>query len=76
MIELSGHAVGRVGRRPAKLHGDKGYDYPTCQRTLRRRGITARIARRGLESTHPAAERGVAVEGSRRCGLQAAGRRP
>jgi hypothetical protein len=54
---------GQPRRRPAKLHGDKGYDYPTCQRTLRRRGITARIARRGLASTHPAAERGVAVEG-------------
>jgi len=25
-------------------------DYPTCRRLLRRRGITARIARRGVES--------------------------
>jgi transposase len=41
---------GRPRRRPAKLHGDKGYDYPTCRRMLRRRGITARIARRGIES--------------------------
>ena len=38
---------GRPRRRPAKLHGDKGYDYPTCRRLLRRRGITPRIARRG-----------------------------
>jgi transposase len=42
---------GRPRRRPAKLHGDKGYDYPTCRRMLRRRGIIPRIARRGVEST-------------------------
>jgi len=42
---------GRPRRRPAKLHGDKGYDYPTCRRALRRRGITPRIARRGVESS-------------------------
>jgi IS5 family transposase len=40
---------GRPRKRPAKLHGDKGYDYPRCRRALRRRGITARIARRGIE---------------------------
>lgn len=38
---------GRPRRRPAKLHGDTGYDYPTCRRILRRRGITPRIARSG-----------------------------
>ena len=42
---------GRPRRRPAKLHGDKGYAYPTCRRMLRRRGIRPRIARRGVEST-------------------------
>jgi transposase len=42
---------GRPRRRPAKLHGDKGYDYPGCRQLLRRRGITARIARRGVESS-------------------------
>jgi IS5 family transposase len=36
-------------RRPVKLHLDKGYDYPRCRRALRRRGITPRIARRGIE---------------------------
>jgi Transposase DDE domain len=41
---------GRPRRRPAKLHGDKGDDYPTCRQLLRRRGITPRIARRGIES--------------------------
>jgi transposase len=40
---------GRPRKRPAKLHCDKGYDYPRCRRALRRRGITARIARRGIE---------------------------
>jgi transposase len=42
---------GRPRRRPAKLHGDKGYDYPVLRRALRRRGITPRIARRGIESS-------------------------
>jgi hypothetical protein len=31
---------GRPRKRPAKLHGDKGYDHPRCRRALRRRGIT------------------------------------
>lgn len=39
--------VGRPRRRPGKLHADKGYDYPTCRTVLRRRGVIARIARRG-----------------------------
>jgi hypothetical protein len=42
---------GRPRRRPAKLQGDKGYDYPVLRRALRRRGITPRIARRGVESS-------------------------
>ena len=42
---------GRPRRRPAKLHLDKGYDYPCCRRALRRRGIIPRIARRGIESS-------------------------
>jgi transposase len=41
---------GRPRKRPAKFHRDKGYDYPTCRRLLRRRGICPRIARRGVES--------------------------
>jgi hypothetical protein len=27
-------------RRPVKLHADKGHDFPTCPRALRRRGIS------------------------------------
>ena len=38
-------------QRPAKLHADKGYDYPRCRRYLRRRGIGCRIARRGVDSS-------------------------
>lgn len=38
-------------RRPAKLHADKGYDFPELRRWLRQRGIAVRIARRGIEST-------------------------
>jgi IS5 family transposase len=40
---------GRPRKRPAKLHGDKGYDYLRCRQALRARGITPRIARRGVE---------------------------
>jgi IS5 family transposase len=40
---------GRPRKRPAKLHGDKGDDFPRCRRALGRRGITPRIARRGVE---------------------------
>jgi hypothetical protein len=42
---------GRLRKRPSKLHCDKGYDYSRCRRALRRRGITPRIARRGIESS-------------------------
>ncbi|MGP3691308.1 IS5 family transposase [Streptomyces sp. IBSNAI002] len=38
-------------RRPGKLHADKGYDYVHRRRWLRGRGITHRIARRGIESS-------------------------
>ncbi|MCP2353715.1 transposase [Nonomuraea thailandensis] len=38
-------------RRPGKLHGDKGYDYPRLRAFLRGRGIVPRIARRGIESS-------------------------
>ena len=44
-------ARGRPRKRPDKLHADKGYDYPRCRRFLRKRGIKARIARRGVESS-------------------------
>jgi IS5 family transposase len=42
---------GRPRKRPAKVHADKGYDYLTCRQALRRRGITPRVAQRGVEST-------------------------
>jgi IS5 family transposase len=42
---------GRRRRRPAKLHADKGYDSHANRTELRRRGITPRIARRGIESS-------------------------
>jgi IS5 family transposase len=37
-------------KRPEKLHADKGYDFSVNRRALRARGITPRIARRGIES--------------------------
>lgn len=36
--------------RPKKLHADKAYDNRPCRRALRKRGIIARIARKGIES--------------------------
>lgn len=41
--------AGRPRRRPAKLHADKGYDFPRCRQALRRRSIVPRIARRGID---------------------------
>ena len=42
---------GRPRKRPDKLHADKGYDEPRCRQVLRSRGIKARIARRGVDSS-------------------------
>jgi transposase len=42
---------GRPRKRPAKLHADKAYDASTLRRALRARGITPRIARRGIDSS-------------------------
>jgi transposase len=38
-------------RTPDKLRADKGYDYDVHRAWLRDRGITPRIARRGIDST-------------------------
>lgn len=42
---------GRPRKRPQTLHADKAYDAKKCRKALRRRGIKARIARKGEEST-------------------------
>ena len=39
------------GARPDKLHADKAYDVAELRRWLRQRGITPRIARKGVESS-------------------------
>lgn len=41
---------GQRRNHPGKLHADKGYDFARRRRHLRQRGITARIARRGVEN--------------------------
>lgn len=41
---------GRTHKRPAKLHADTAYDAAEKRRELRARGITPRIARRGIDS--------------------------
>ncbi|RPE37152.1 DDE family transposase [Kitasatospora cineracea] len=38
-------------RQPGKLHSDKAYDHRFIHSYLRRRQITGRIARRGIESS-------------------------
>jgi Transposase DDE domain len=43
--------VGRPRKRPAKLHADKAYDAAAKRQELRRRGLTPRSARRGIESS-------------------------
>jgi transposase len=42
---------GRPRKRPAKLHADKAYDSSALRRALRARGVTPRIARRGIDSS-------------------------
>jgi transposase len=42
---------GQRRKRPAKLHADKGYDYPRCRRALTKRHIKVRIARKGVDSS-------------------------
>ena len=42
---------GRPRKRPAKLHAEKAYDSSPLRAELRKRGITPRIARRGIESS-------------------------
>jgi transposase len=42
---------GRPRKRPDKLHAEKAYDFPRCREALRRRGIKACIARRGIDSS-------------------------
>jgi transposase len=43
--------AGRPRRRPRKLHADKAYDHRRCRAACRRRRITPRIARRGVDSS-------------------------
>lgn len=42
---------GRPRRRPDKVHADKAYDDKKLRQGLRKRGITPRLARRGIDSS-------------------------
>lgn len=44
-------------------HADKAYDFPRCREALRKRGITPRIARRGIESSEKLGKYRWVVEG-------------
>jgi transposase len=50
-LEPSKRPVGRPRKRPAKLPAAKAYDAAAKRQELRRRGITPRRARRGIESS-------------------------
>jgi hypothetical protein len=53
IVEPVKELKGRPRKHPDKLHADKAYDFPRCRRYLRMRGIKARIARRGIDSSEP-----------------------
>jgi transposase len=53
---------GHPQRRPVKLHAALGYDNPRVRRSLRRCGITARIARIGRDSSARLGRRHWVVE--------------
>ena len=40
---------GQRRKRPGKVHADKAYDARKCRNALRRRHLTPRIARKGVE---------------------------
>jgi transposase len=42
---------GRPRKRPEKLHVDKAYDFERSREALHKRGIKARVARRGIDSS-------------------------
>jgi transposase len=48
---VKGTGRGRPRRRPAKLHAHKAYDNRRVRLYLRNRGIAARIARIGIDSS-------------------------
>jgi transposase len=54
---------GRASARPSCI-ATKGYDYPRCRLALRRRGITPRIARRGIEPSQRLGRHRYVVERS------------
>src|SRR5215208_3478292 len=47
---------------PQEAAADKGYDFPRCREALRKRGITPRIARRGIDSSEKLGRYRWAVE--------------
>ena len=54
LVDRVGPVRGRIGRprrRPVRLSADKAYDFGRCRQALRARGISARIARRGVQSS-------------------------
>ncbi len=53
---------GRPRKRPNKLYSDKAYDIPRCREALRKRGIKACIARRGIDSSEKLGRYRWAVE--------------
>jgi transposase len=53
---------GRPRRRPMKLHADEAYDHAACRQACRARGVTPRIARRGVDRSDRRGRRRWVVE--------------
>lgn len=62
LVPVKGRGAGRPRRRPGKLYADKAYDNRRVRRYLRRRGITARIARIRVDSSERLGRHRGAVE--------------
>ena len=62
-----GGLPGRPRSRPDKVHADKGYDYPKCRHALAQRGVAARIARRGMDSSERLGRHRWVVERTHAC---------
>jgi IS5 family transposase len=63
-IPAIGGKPGRPRSRPEKCHADKGYDYLRCRVACRRRKISPRIARRGVEGSEKLGKHRWVVERS------------
>lgn len=58
------HGRGRPRKRSNKLHADNAYDHHRCRSECRKRRVTPRIARRGMDSSERLGPYRWVVEGT------------